>query len=298
MGLNELRYRRLIRIKAGDAQEFKIIISDSELRKELGVPETRNLIKQTTAYGPSWFLMDTTGSKDDGGQTEEILRWMELGAISDRVFDITPDQLKKWGLDPPSAYFEIVFPYQTEKILIGKEKEGWIYLFQEKRWVLLGYKKDEILDFLGRDFQVHKLMTDNDVIKFNQIELGYPDGKIFKLIKLDSNFWSIGGEQKNKFQAEKIVWLIEPFITTDYRKIIRERPIPLEKYGLKNPRIKLKYYSGQDLILEIWVGKWDKKQVKCYVYVPNKNILSWYTLDLMEGIPPDASAFLAGEKKN
>jgi len=297
-GFNELRFQKLMRIKSDQAQELKIVVLDPELRKELAAPEVRTLVKQDTSSGPAWLLLDSGGSRNDGGQTANLLVWMERGSFASRILDLGEEELKAWGLAPPRAYFEITFPDRNEKILVGKEKAGLIYLMQENQLKLLGYQKEFLLELLGRDFKIHQLITQADLAQFDRMEVGYPEGKSYQLVKLDQNFWTLGGDAGKKFPARKTAWLYEPFLFQEYPGAIRERPINFENYGLQNPAAKLKFYSGPELRLEIWIGKWESRKAKCYVYVPAQDLLVWYNLNLNERIPPEADAFLAGEKSN
>ncbi len=293
----EFRYRRLIGIEDEGATDFKVVVSDPELRKVLGVPETRELARLTAASGPAWILLDPNGNKTDNGQVESILSWMQKNSVADKVISITPKEIKAWGFDPPQAYFEISYPGRVEKVLVGNPQNGLIPLLQPGRMRVLGYAGNRILNYLGSDFKTHQLLAGDDQMKLDRIELSYPDGKTFTLIKLNPNSWAIDGDPKKRFNALKITWLTEPFVMMEYQNYIRERPVAWGKYGLEPPRLKLKFFSGKDLMVEVWIGNWDSSAGENYIYIPARDLLSWYARDLMQGIPPGADAFLAGESK-
>jgi|GEM_PF-1461982 len=296
MGFSELRFRRLGNIKADEAQELTIVVQDPELRERLDVPETRHLVKQVGSFGPTWLLVGEKESKPDNGQTDTILRWMETTSIAEQVISVKSSELKKYGLNPGRAYFEITFPDRKEKIQVGKEDDKLIYLKQEFRDAVLAYQKGQILKFIGSDFKVHRLLTVDDANRLNQIEVTYPGGKSFRLKKLNSKFWTVDGSEDKKFEAYKVSWVSDHFFNDEYQGYIRENPIDWEKYGLKNPRVMLKFLSGDVVLLELSVGKWDAREGKCYVYVRSQDFLTWYGLDLMKGMPPDESVFLRGQE--
>ena len=176
---------------------------------------------------------------------------------------------------------------------MGNERDGLIYLMQEKRFKLLGFQKPPILEILGSDFRTHKLLLENDLVKMDQIEISFADGRDFKLVKQDQGFWAVGGDREKKFEARKTYWVTEPFVISDYLGYLTERPINFERYGLQPPRAKLRFYSGGQLFLEVWVGNWEAGKAKCYAYLPGPDQLIWFNFDLAGKIPPDPGVFLS-----
>jgi hypothetical protein len=237
-------------------------------------------------------LLSPPGKRTDTSQLENILNWMENSSIAERVLTVKQSELSQWGMNPPRAYFELVFPDRTEKILVGKERDGLIYIYQPQRKAVLGYKKENIVEILKSDFEIHKLLFEDEPPRFSKIEIIYPGEKTISLVKLDNYYWAVNGIPEKKFRMEKISWVISPFVSWHYVDYINDKPYDLKSYGLQKPRAKLRYYSGDNLYKEFWVGDWDFKQKRCYVYVPVDNIVVFYSQDIMTQIPRDAGVFL------
>jgi len=291
---NSYRFRRLIEVKPEQVQEFKMVVLDPQLRQELWAPELRDVLIQTTDRGKAILLMAPVKEKAEGGQVFGILNWMERFSIADSIQDVTRADLASWQLDPPRAYFELIYPDRTQKILVGREKDNLIWLFQEQRMVVLGYNQDRILDFLSRDFRTRGLLTQNEVPAFNRIEVKFPASQKpgYTMEKLDDILWAIDGDQGKKFHKNKVSWITSYFVNTNLDGYINQRPVSFAKYGLQKPELELKFYTAAGLAHEIWIGRWNKSAKRCYVYEPNRDALGWYSQNAADWIPPEGDKFL------
>jgi len=295
---NYFRFRRLVGISREQIQELRVVVLDPQLRKQLEVPEMRRLMLQTTSRGRAWIYLEPYQGQAENMAVGNLVGWMEKGSLAEDIRDTKKEDLPDWQLKPPRAYLEMVYPDRSEKVLVGKELEGKIYLYQDKRPAVLGYDKNIILELLGRDFRTRKLVRKPETLVLVKVEVDFPGSPNtpYNIARLDDEHWAVDGNPEKKFPKARLAWLTNNFTDKELEGYIDERPIPA-KFGLQKPRVDLKFYTSAGLEHEIQIGGWDRQMKKCYVYSPEKDMLVWYEEDVAEWIPPSADKFLLNIKE-
>jgi len=294
------RYRRLMGIQYEQISEVKIVVDDAKLREMLGVPNKRYLIRQKTQEGPVWLMLEPIQETLDVRPVSQFLGWFRpQSAIAEKVMDINEEDLAKWELEPPRAYFEFKFPDRTEIIKVGKEKDGYIYLLQIQRNEILGYDRNTILKLLSKDFRSPYLMQGEERFGFDRVEVNFPasQNKGYTVVKLDDEFWAIDGHLDKKFPRKRIAWLAQGFVSQQIMGYIDQRPVEFKKYNLQVPRLKIRYYSGGKLEREFWVGEMVQAEKRYYVYDAVNDNLVWYKNNVAKFIPPEEKYFLMEDKE-
>ncbi len=292
------RFRRLVNITASDCQELKVIINDEALAEKLDTAPLKDIVAQATGNKITWILLEPVNEEAEASDVSGVLTWFERGSIAEDVVDLPPEDKKKWGLDNPRAVFEFYYPDRVEKVLVGVEKDGLVYVYQPGRNEVLGFETKQIYTALSLDFRKHTLLSWPEREKTDKVEVYFPRRQTgYKLVKLDEDYWAVDGDPSKKFFRKRSRWVFRAVVRKQIGGYINKRPIDYKKYGLHNPRIKVKYYTKGQLLREIWVGNWDAKLKRCYVYDPTKDIFVWYEEDLGKWFPPDTSYFLVKEEK-
>lgn len=293
------RFRRLIGINSSQVSELKITVFDPELRKKLAVPKVRHLLCEVTENKIKWYLLEPVKEEAESGAVSNFLGWLEKVSIAEEVQDISPEQEKEWGLASPRAEIEILYPDRVQKVLIGAEKNNLIYLYQPEQHKILGYPLEQIYQLLGTEFRQRTLFPWEEREQVDEVEIIFPRRNYqYRLVKINDKEWEVKDQPEKKFHKKRTRWVFRALYRTKIDGYINQRPIDFKKYGLQIPKIKIKYYKKGEILREFWIGDWDAKKYKCYVYDPNKDLLVWYSENIGEWFPPDEKYFLIKEGGN
>jgi len=291
-GLDFYRHRQLLNIEQAEIVELRIKVLDPALRAQLKTPELKRIALQKTKDGKRWVYLEPFQGAVDPEAISLAVGTLETG-MGDQIRDIAPRDLSAWGLNPPRAYLEIVYPDRVEKVLVGKEQGDLIWLYQDVREAVIGFSREQVLQILGNDYRIKILMWPEEPRGFNKIEVSFPEAEKpgYSLESADGPRWRVSGREHEQFRKGARNWLTRNFTDRRFVGYLDQRPVPAE-FGLKTPRINLKFYSSAGLMHEFQIGKWDKQQSRCYVYDAAKDMLVWYAEDLAEWVPPDGDSFL------
>jgi hypothetical protein len=292
------RFRRLSDISREQIKELRVVVLDPQLREQLEVPEMRHLMLQTTSVGRAWVYLEPYYGPAESQAVGNLIGWMEKASLAADLKEIKKEELSAWQLEPPRAYLEMVYPDRSEKVMVGRELSGKIYLYQDKRPVILGYDKNTILELLARELRPHKLLRKPEMKILTKVEVDFPGSSNapYNIARLDQEHWAVNRDPAKKFPKVRLSWLTLNFTERELDGYVGERPIP-PRFGLQKPRVDLKFYSNAGLEYEIQIGAWDQKLRRCYVYYPQKDLLVYYGEDVAEWIPPDADKFLLNIKQ-
>jgi len=297
--LSWYRFRRLVGVNSSQVSELKIIVSDPDLRKKLAVPEIRHLLCEVTENKIKWYLLEPVKEEAESGAVSNFLSWLEKISIAEDVRDISPEEKKEWGLAPPKAVIEIYYPEREQRILVGAKKNNLIYLYQPERGQVLGYPQEQIYQLLSTEFRKRTLFPWEEREQVDEVRISFPQRNYeYHLIKLNDEEWAIDGDPSRKFPRKHARWVFRALYRKQIDGYINQRPIDFKKYGLQIPVVKVKYYKKGEIAREFWIGKWDAREYKCYVYDPTKDLLVWYSENIGEWFPPDESYFLIKEGGN
>ena len=61
------RFRKMIGINGDEVTELKLVVLEPKLRAELGVPEVRRIMAQTTPQGKTWVYLEPDHEPADSG---------------------------------------------------------------------------------------------------------------------------------------------------------------------------------------------------------------------------------------
>ncbi len=139
---------------------------------------------------------------------------------------------------------------------------------------LIGKKEREIKeDFSNRYFIQNNIKTVEDIIKTNQIteiHIVNPNGE-FNFAPNEYGEWMITQPIRTKAGAQMVNSMLKTLVFMEVDRVVEKNPDELEKYGLKNPDIKIKYrLEGSDEWHRIHFGRRSPVEGSYYAMDPDK----------------------------
>ena len=233
-----------------------------------------------------WEIVEPKKWEADQEKVENIVD--QLSSLeAERVVEKEPKEIKKYGLDKPSAKISFQAGDKHYELLIGK-RSPVSYQFYVKRadspvvYIVSGYTID---DFKTKPEELRErkiIKVEKEKVK--KLALISPERKI--VLEKKNDKWEMTSPIKTKGDKWEIENLIDTIKDLKAKKFIEDEAKDLTPYGLDKPSLKVEMWLGEDLAYKsLSFGK--NKDDIIYVMRSGKNVVYGVDKKLEEKINKD-----------
>ncbi len=302
--LNLFRIKSLLFHKPSDVASIEVKILDPSIKEKYPNLMDIKLIKQAQKGMPhKWIYIKPFQEAARAHSVEMLLKRLHANA-AERIIDVEEGDYSQYGFDDPKL--KIIFTATDgtkEEVLLGN-------LLPEKDLAYFRNTANDSVIPAGMTtfklaatvpFRQQLLIGPHEARNVTEVKYEYPssDSKDFSLVYESPRLFASKDNPSEKVLARRINALKRPFRTVRVNYVADYPPYPREKFGLDNPKLKIKLYENETLSLDVAIGDTVSELQTIYTYVEDlrRQCIVAYPKDLYHHIPWKRDHLVATEKE-
>jgi hypothetical protein len=294
--LDNFRIKILLMYPANQIAEFSIQIPDKKLRQDFPQAIDPVLIKQVTAGGFAWNIIEPVQEKAEAGEVKNFLETMSHQMATEAIDLGDKYSYSDFGLEDPSVVINMTTDNGNKiRIHFGRtvKEENIIYGCDMGRKEVLKIAYPAFAKQMNKDFRTRRLTKGYTYRDMSKITVEFPEapGNNYSLVPVkDSKEWMLEGEPSKTFPRHRMQWVVQNFREKKFQAYIYQDPTPISFARLDPPRAVITLYQKEKIIYTLAVGKPDEYG---YTYVLDKikGRLVLYNFDVAFNLPPEKKYF-------
>lgn len=206
--------------------------------------------------GTEWAFKSPFNGKADKSEVDKIVNRLDTEKAKEYV-DEDPRDLGDYGLAKPAfvASFTLGENKATKRLMVGKAKDDKFYAKDESRKPVF-LVDSSFVSILNADLNTlrNKRLADLVSTDIDRIVCDFSD-TTFICEKDTADNWLIKSPIVRKAKSWKISAITTQMANLNVKEFVNDSPASLGRYGLDKPQATGKFYKGQELLIEISVGK-------------------------------------------
>jgi len=301
---NLFRAKSLLLHKPSNVVSMEIKVLDPSIKEKYPRIMNVKLIKQAQKGMPhKWIYIDPFNEAAKAHSVEMLLKRLHTHA-AEGIIDVKKDDYSKYGLDHPNLKFIFTATDGTkEEVLLGNllpERDVAYFMNTATDYILpAGMMTFKLAATVP--FRQQKLIGPHEARNVTEVIYEYPshDAKDISLLYESPRLFAFKGDPSKKALARRVNSLVRPFRSVRVNYIRDYPPYPREKYGLENPKLKIKLYENETLSLDVALGDTVTQGPDIYTYVEDlrRQCIVAYPKDLYHHIPWKREHLIATEKE-
>lgn len=223
-----------------------------------------------------WTLTSPGNYDADESEVDKILNRLNSENAKEFV-DEDPSNLAAYGLLNPKIKIDLILGENRAKksLSIGNVKQDRYYAKDESRKpvFLVDSAFVNVLTTTLYDLR-NKDLADFSAADVDKFELNFSDQKIV-CSKDTSGTWMVEQPEPRKAKSWKVSTITRKASQLEVVKFVDDHPNSLSPYGLETPQVSAAFYKGEELVLDVSLGK----QVDDNVYAKTADSESVYLVE-------------------
>ena len=272
--LASLRSRSLILTTPMNVASLEIKVYDPAMLNRMeGALLPKLVVQKQTAQRPEWMIVSPIMEPAQFQKINKFFQRLNLVEVKE-IIDVTPEDLPKYGLDRPQAALILtLLSGHQQKILFGREEEGWVYVMNSDRKDIMLIPQMTMIDLLLFSGRRESSMTDPREIIPSRVLVEYPrSGMPTMQLDLlpDGRTFSVNGKAEPNVRLARVKKLIKPLRHFEAVFVYHQEPYPREKYGLDRPWMHVQVIEGDTIPLDIALGDTVSNGEVVFTYIEDR----------------------------
>ena len=241
--------------KLFDIRDKKMLHFQRADVRTLAIKNPQGTINIDKAGSSDWMLKNIDRPADNS-KVSSLLSKLENNRVKAFV-DEDGKELRKYGLTRPAFQVTLALGQDMgqRELLISHKMNGKYYGKDEDRNPIFEIDSSLVKDLKQKTVDYRS----KDLASFNRSEvdrimISYAD-TVFSCVKDTSNKWWLDEVGGKLLDANKIQPYFSKLDYTNISEFVKDGNVDPAKYGLAKPSVQISLYNGENLILQVKLGK-------------------------------------------
>ncbi len=290
--LNTFRAKSLLLHSPSNVESMEIKVLAPRLRERYPSIMDIKIIRQAQKGMPHEWIFIRPFKETSKTHSVELLLDRLHSHAGRKVIDVKDGNFAEYGLDDPQL--KLIFNTsdgKKEEVLLGDvfpgEDKAYFRNTLTKEVILTGMQTFQLIAEMP--FRKELLLDPHEARNITRMEIDYPglDDKGFTLVYDSPRIFAFKEDPSQKALLKRILAVIQPFRRVRMQYLHDYPPYPRAEYGLENPRVTIKAYENETLVLNIAMGDTVTENQNIYTYVEDlkRECIVVFPKDLYHHLP-------------